>query len=252
MELFSKKAFLDLTKRGFLQNHALSDSHIGTAMLLSVAIHALLLSTNTNNDVRPRNLAMKISGFDTHIKTDAKQSHTSENQQQKGSELIALDVNPLSEFDRLERTETFEQQAFVTVSQQNKTDGEEMQVPIKGLSVGGVAFTGFGGGRKRAFELVNSHDESLARNTNGDLQEIILRRQMAQVFLAQFKNDLNELIPIDAGQKCQLQTAVVCQKSNDVLEKYLLLKMPSIQQLVAGKMVRIASDDGQWKLELSN
>lgn len=75
---------------------------------------------------------------------------------------------------------------------------------------------------------------------------------MIQAFLEELKNDLNQIIPLEAGQMCQLQAAVVCQKNNDILEKYLLMKVSSIQQLVAGKMVIIKSGDGQWRIEISN
>jgi hypothetical protein len=129
-------------------------------------------------------------------------------------------------------------------------DGEAMQEPIKGLAMGSSGFTGFGGGRKRAFEFANSHTDSSSQNINGDSQQTLLRRQMIEALLAELKNELNQLLPLDSGQKCQLQVAVVCKKRNEFLEKYLLMKAPSIQQVIAGKAVTISSDDGQWIIEL--
>ena len=254
MELFNKKPHIDPTKHSFIQNYASWDHRIRAAILLSIAFHALLLllDTSSNNISLPSHKPMKVIGINSQIWSEEKLSKAWVKNQQSQSELITTNSEFRLSIDQLAITETFEKPAYVNQNPSDPTDAEESQIPIKGLSVGSSAFTGFGGGRKRPFGFVQTKSESSSLNTSGDLQDVIVRRQMIQAFLEELKNDLNQIIPLEAGQMCQLQTAVVCQKNNDILEKYLLMKVSSIQQLVAGKMVIIKSGDGQWRIEISN
>ena len=128
---------------------------------------------------------------------------------------------------------------------------QEPPESIKGMMVGPAGFTGFGGSRRRPFELVGAVDPRI-RNSNGDTDHPTALRQIAQTVVAEMNNELNQLMPADAGQVCQLQVSVACYKRNDALEKYLLSKAPMLQQLVGGKAVRVASEDGLWKIEISN
>lgn len=252
MELFNKKVLSKQTKHGFVKNCALLNRPIGLAVVFSMATHALFLSLNTHSSKNflSSDQPIRIVGSDAYIRFEAKPSNASLNQALKETELLRMSRKSTSGFDQLPIAETFEKPAFATQNALDQMDGEAMQGPIKGLAMGSAGFSGFGGGRKRAFEFANSHADSPSQNMNGDSQQTLLRRQMIEALLAELKNELNQLLPLDSGQKCQLQVAVVCKKRNEFLETYLLMKAPLIQQVFAGKAFTVTSDDGQWIIEL--
>lgn len=254
MELFNKNVLYKEIKYGFGQTRALLNRRIGVALVFSMATHALFLSLNTDSS---KNFLLslqpiRIVASDANIRFKAKPSNTLVNQVLKETELLRMSSKTTTGFDQLPIAETFQKSTFATQNVINLMDDEAMQGPVKGLAMGSAGFTGFGGGRKKAFEFANANANSPLQNINGDSQETFLRRQMVEALLAELKNDLNQLLPLDSGQKCQLQEAVVCKKRNEFLEKYLLMKAPLIQQLVAGKVVSVTTEDGQWKIELTN
>lgn len=254
MELYSKFFWPRDTKHGFEKTHASCHAHLATAALLSMAVHAalLLIGVRSNDRVSSFSQSISVVRFDATTGSAGEQIRTSVNQQQNVSEQVAVDNKPILTQDKTVVLDASHASTNGLQPALGQSDGEQAQEPIKGLAVGGLGFAGFGGGRKRPFEFATANVEQTSQMANADTHESFARRQMAQALIAELKKDLNQFIPADIGQKCLLQTSLVCQKRNESLEKYLLIKAPSIQQLIAGKMVRITSDDGQWSVEVSN
>ncbi len=254
MELYSKFFWLRDTKHGFEKTHASFHVHLATAALLSMAVHVslLLIGVQSNDRVNSFSQSFSVVRIDTSSGSTSDQVDATVYQQQTELEHIADDRKSILTHDQAVVIDA--SQAATNGSQPalGPSVGEEAQEPVKGLAIGGLGFAGFGGGRRRPFEFATTNVEQNSQTANADAHESFARRQMAQALIAELKKDLNQLIPADIGQKCLLQTSLVCQKRNENLEKYLLIKAPSIQQLIAGKMVRITSDDGQWSVEVSN
>jgi hypothetical protein len=254
MELYSKLFWPRGKKHGFEKPHASFDVHIAAAALLSMAVHAslLLIGVQSNERVSSFSQSISVVRIDASTGSSQGQVNASVYKQQNELEPIAVDKKPILTHDQAVVIGASQAATIGAQTALGPSDGEEAQEPIRGLAIGGLGFAGFGGGRKRPFEFVTANVESASQTTSADTHESFARRQIAQALIAELKKDLNQLIPADIGQKCLLQTSLVCQKRNESLEKYLLIKAPSIQQLIAGKMVRITSDDGQWSVEVSN
>jgi len=254
MELYSKFFWLRDTKHGFEKTHASFHVHLATAALLSMAVHGalLLIGVRSSDPVNAFSQSFSVVRIDTSSGSASGQVDTTVYQQQTELEHIAVDRKPILTQDQAVVIDA--SQAATNGSQPalGPSNGEEAQEPVKGLAIGGLAFAGFGGGRRKPFEFATTNVEQNSQTANADAHESFARRQMAQAIIAELKKDLNQLIPADIGQKCLLQSSLVCQKRNESLEKFLLIKAPSIQQLIAGKMVRITSDEGQWSVEVSN
>jgi hypothetical protein len=254
MELYSKFFWLRDTKHGFEKPHASFHGYLATAALLSMAIHAslLLIGIQSNDRVNSFSQSISVVRIDATSGSTGGQVNATVYKQQNEREHIAVDRKPILTQDQAVVIDASLPATNGSQPALGQSDGEEAQEPVKGLAIGGLGFAGFGGGRKRPFEFVTANAEQNSQTANADTNESFARRQMAQALIAELKTDLNQLIPADIGQKCLLQTSLVCQKRNESLEKYLLIKAPSIQQLIAGKMMRITSDDGQWSVEVSN
>lgn len=254
MELYSKFFWLRDTKHGFEKTHASFHVNLATAALLSMAVHGalLLIGVQSKDRINSFSQSFGVVRIDTSSGSTGGQVDATVYLQQNELKPIAVDKKPILTHDHAVVKDASHAAANGSQPALGTSNGEEAQEPVKGLAIGGLAFAGFGGGRRRPFEFATTNVEQNSQTANADAHESFAKRQMAQALIAEIKKDLNQLIPADIGQKCLLQTSLVCQKRNESLEKYLLIKAPSVQQLIAGKMVRITSDEGQWSVEVSN
>lgn len=254
MELYNNNSYLhEKSESDTIMGRALMSGRLAAALFFSAAMHASLLWMNMydSKQIGSPNLFVKTIGFNAHINDADVSTLGSDREIQKEAVLHGSN-----------NTNSLSQERFVAAEPPPRSN-DAVQMPvddvvvqessesIKGMMVGPAGFTGFGGSRRRPFEVVGAVDPRI-QNSNGDTDHSMARRQIAQTVVAEMKNELNQLMPADAGQVCQLQVSVACYKRNDALERYLLSKAPMLQQLVGGKAVRVASEDGLWKIEISN
>ena len=231
---------------------ALMSGRMGGALLFSVVIHACLIWANAYHSKEQGlpNLLVKTTGFDAHIRAMPGSANSTDRVVPKAEFLYGSNSTSVAHQANFVAAELPRKPSVEPQLQVGESGAEESTEPIQGMMVGALGFTGFGGTKKRPFELVGAAELRI-QNANAESHGAAPVRRIAQEVLTEMKSQLNQLMPADPGQVCQVQVSVTCQKRNDRLEKYLLSKAPMLQQLVGGRTVSVVSEEGLWKIHYS-
>lgn len=235
-----------------VQKHQLWFSdRFSVALFLSVGLHVGFMLANLHDSNQPSLLTFIQAPHDFKVKLNGSSETTSSSRQESQKERV------LSDFMQKDR----EQPRLVTEIEPRIQADQEAQAlnvepltnassePIQGLAIGSVSFTGFGGSRKRPFELVGSSVLQTQQYKRED-PRLVVGSLAAQTITLEIKNELNRKMPADEGQICFLDAQVNCQKHSTVLEKYLQSKSPMLQQLLVGAVMKVSWENGLWRVDL--
>ena len=242
MGLFNLDGFV-VSKHG-LTCHALTDWRLLGALVLSMGVHAAVVSLESPNpaQVLPTGQRLKAPHFDVNIIASAVvQDHLSNKAAQ-----------PVPLVTKVNQPGTVEDHTPVTVTASMTSDplpANDLQDAVQGMRVGSFGFAGFAGARKKPFEPISSGSEGHAQPHRGEGLEPGSREMLLQAVMRGIKNDLSRAVAPEAGQLCQLTTLVACEKKNEDLEKYLQRKAPLLQQLTGGRAIKVMTENGEWKVE---
>jgi len=253
MGLFNNSFSSANTKPDASLGQAMMHGRFGAAMLFSAVVHISLLGMQIvpSHTVDASVLMKKTIALNVRIGDAADVVNNTEHAPQKETLLHGAGKTKHEVLERFVATEPLSEIVHNAHAEVVTSGTEEVVEPIKGMMIGAVGFSGWGGARKRPFQLVGAAEHHI-QNAVGETDRTGMRIEIAQAVVAEMKDELNRTVPADAGQICRLQASVACQKRNESLEKYLLLKAPMLQQLVGGRLVSVASHEGLWKVEISN
>lgn len=242
MGLFNLDGFV-VSKHG-LTCHALTDWRLLGALVVSMGVHAAVVSLESPNPAQllPTGQRLKAPHFDVNIiGSSLVQDHSSN----KPAQTVPLVTN-------VNKPGTVEDHTPVTVTASTTTDplpANDLQDAVQGMRVGSFGFGGFAGVRKKPFEPMSNVSEDHPHTHRGEGLEPSNRDTLLQAVMRGIKNDLSRTVAPESGQLCQLTTLVACEKKNEDLEKYLQRKAPLLQQLTGGRAIRVMTENGEWKVE---